>query len=111
MKNQENNDQIFDRLNRITYQTGKNVFDLSSPETHKVNILPDHRISRGNFQPHPSVPRTFLAHPTTIRALKKDIFMAGDNFIDLQQIIFCKSCKTKLDVQFWNFCPYCEGPF
>lgn len=79
-------------------------------ETFKVNIIPDKGIKRGLFVPTLN-PNEYKAHPVTIRAMRKEIFMGAEDFVDLEHIKICESCKTELDVQFWHFCPFCEAPF
>ena len=83
----------------------------SSPEISKVKLVHDKTVTPGNFKQSQIDPQTYYAHPLTIRAVKKDIFMAGDGFEDLEEIITCEGCKRKLDKQFWHFCPHCEKGF
>jgi hypothetical protein len=78
-------------------------------ETSQVDIRPDKDVTLGKFRPDPQNPSGYIAHPTTIRAMKKDIFMAGEGFEDLEMHYRCYSCHTTLDLQFWNFCPFCEA--
>jgi hypothetical protein len=79
-------------------------------EKYEVNIKPDSTIARGKFIPTLN-PREYKAHPVTIQAMRKEIFMGEEDFVDLECIIQCESCKTELDVQFWHFCPFCEASF
>jgi hypothetical protein len=81
-------------------------------EDISVKINPDKSVSPGMFKPHPILIGTYSAHPVTIAAMKKDIFVAGEEmFADLENIIVCEGCKRELDTQFWHFCPYCERKF
>ena len=78
-------------------------------EQAQVRLLTDDTVAPAKFKPHPSMPNTYFASILTIRAVKKDLFMAGSGFEDLEQLTICCSCGQKLDKQFWSFCPYCEG--
>lgn len=96
-----------------TYGNAANLplFETDYHETHKVNIIPDKSVAPAMFIPDKLDPKKFRAHPTTIRAMRKDLFMGGEDFVDLECLITCASCKTELDLQFWQFCPYCEASF
>lgn len=109
-KSNTDNLQKFELLKGIRNAIEQPHFDLNQQETFKVNIKPDERIARSLFKPHPFEPECYLAHPVTIRALKKDIFAAGNElFEDLEDLVTCSSCKEQLDRQFWWFCPHCES--
>lgn len=87
-------------------------FFIDDPTEVKVQIRPDKAVSPGKFLNDPIIPGGFKAHPTTIRAMRKDIFVGTTEvFDDLEFLINCASCKTELDLQFWHFCPYCEASF
>jgi hypothetical protein len=96
-----------------TYQNAGNLplFETDYHETHQVHIIPDKSVSPAAFVPDPIDPKKFRAHPTTIKAMRKDLFMGGEDFVDLECLITCASCKRQLDLQFWHFCPYCEASF
>ena len=103
----------FDKLK--TYKNAANLPQFATNlqkelhEQYKINIKPDVSVARGAFIPHPLLPNEYRAHPITIRAMRKEIFMGGDDFVDLECLYTCASCKTQIDVQFWYFCPYCEA--
>jgi len=78
-------------------------------EQSQVQLKSDTSISPSKFKKHPILLNTYLAHPTTIKALKKDIFTVGEDFEDLENIIECSCCNRQIDAQFWIFCPYCEA--
>lgn len=100
----------FDKLK--TYKNAANLPQFSDlQEQYKVSIKPDKTVARGAFIPNLLLPNEYRAHPITIRAMRKEIFMGGDDFIDLECLYTCASCKTQIDVQFWHFCPYCEASF
>ncbi|MFA6237489.1 MAG: hypothetical protein WC635_09205 [Bacteriovorax sp.] len=96
-----------------TYKNAANLplFNEDYHESYKVQILPDKSIERAKFIPDPLRPKVFRAHPVTIRAMRKDLFMGGDDFIDLECLIHCASCKQQIDLQFWEVCPFCEASF
>lgn len=96
-----------------SYQNAGNLplFQTDYHETHQVNITPDKNVPPASFIPDLLNPKKFRAHPVTIRAMRKDLFMGGEDFVDLECLITCASCKKQLDLQFWQFCPYCEASF
>ena len=87
------------------------LFEKDYHETYQVKITPDTSIARANFIPDPIKPNEFRAHPVTIRAMRKELFMGGEDFVDLECLRRCASCNTEIDLQFWHFCPYCEASF
>lgn len=96
-----------------TYNNASNLplFQTDYHETHQVNITPDKSVAPAAFIPDLLDPRKFRAHPVTIKAMRKELFMGGEDFVDLEHLITCASCKKQLDLQFWQFCPYCEASF
>lgn len=84
-------------------------FDLNSPQVTQFRLIPNHEIARAQFVPIPQRPGEYFAHPITIRAIRKDITMGGEEFVDLECLYHCPSCKNQIDVQFWQFCPFCEA--
>ena len=50
------------------------------PQNSKAHLKSDSSISPGKFKPHPSLCQVYLAHPITIKALKKDILLGGEDF-------------------------------
>lgn len=101
----------FDKLKSYKNSIDQPLFATNLQENYNVNIKPDTSVAQGLFIPHKLIPNEFRAHPITIRAMRKEIFMGGDEFLDLECLYTCTSCKTQLDVQFWHFCPYCEASF
>ena len=100
-----------EKLKRAKNAAGKAQFSPDYEEV-KVQINPDENISPGMFKPDFLRPGHYKAHPTTIRAMRKEIFSAGsDEFLDLEKSYICISCNKTLDLQFWTFCPYCEAQF
>jgi hypothetical protein len=99
------------KLSSYTNAFNTQLFETDYHETHQVNIIPDKTISPASFIPDSLNPKKFRAHPVTIKAMRKELFMGGEDFVDLECLITCASCKTEVDVQFWHFCPYCEASF
>lgn len=104
----------YEHLKGLTNAAGRPLLDTSSQaeEEYDVAIRADKTVSPAMFAPDPLRPGFFKAHPTTIKAMRKDIFVAGDEGLeDLEEWVVCNSCKKELDKQFWIFCPYCESSF
>ncbi len=104
-------DDKIKQLKQASWYKEKAFYDLNARQDFSVQILPDKTIGHGMFRQHTQNPNTYMAHPTTIKALKKDIFLAGSSFEEFEEIIQCESCKKELDKQFWHFCPFCESQF
>ena len=111
-KRNPDTDAFYQKLMSATNAIGANHFTPQAEEEVKVNIRPDDKISPGMFKPDPLNPGHYKAHSVTIRAMSKDLFVAGsDEFLDLEKPYTCQKCRQNLDLQFWTFCPYCEAPF
>ncbi len=82
-----------------------------SPHYQEVNIQirANESVGPGIFKPDPLIPGGWIAHPQTIKAVRKDIFMGEDGFEELEILYQCISCKKTIDLQFWIHCPYCES--
>lgn len=111
LKNQNNLNFSREQLKSLTNAGNLPLLDINSPQNYVVQIIPDGTIERAKFLPIENSVNQYKAHPVTIRAMKKDLFLAGEDFIDLECIIECKSCREKIDLQFWLFCPFCESNF
>jgi hypothetical protein len=99
-------------LMRNKNAAGLPLFQARPDQEVRVDIVPDKSVAIAKFLPHDHIPGHFKAHPTTIAAMRKDIFVAGDEeFKDLEKIVNCSGCQKKLDQQFWIFCPHCESKF
>ncbi|AYF44784.1 MULTISPECIES: hypothetical protein [Halobacteriovorax] len=103
----------FELLKNERNIAGRAMYEKRPSQEVKVQIYPDKSVSPAKFIPNQSMPGTFRAHPTTIAAMRSDLFanMHDEAFEELSAIITCSSCKTQIDQQFWKFCPYCEAPF
>ena len=103
-------DKIYETLKKLTNSVGTPLLNMQGPAEYEVQIRPDTTVSQGKFLPDPLRVGSYKAHPITIKAMRKDLFVAGaDEFSDLQQMVVCSSCQTQLDLQFWLFCPFCEA--
>ena len=111
LKHQHDPNSQLDKLKTYKNAANTQLFETDYHETHQVNIIPDKSIAPALFIPDKLDPKKFRAHPVTIRAMRKDLFMGGEDFVDLECLITCASCKTEVDIQFWHFCPYCEASF
>ena len=98
-----------DRIKNLTHGNSTPTVSLQEHEDIKINIRPNKEIAPALFKPDPLIPGGHIAHPTTIRAMRKEIFCTGFD-VDLnEKLIICHSCKQELDLQFWHFCPFCEA--
>ncbi len=104
-------EKMYESLSKVLDATNRPLFGKQAEAESEVKILPDKSISPGKFLPHPLVPGAYKAHPQTIAAVRKDIFMGGEGFEDLEEMTQCKGCNKALDKQFWVFCPFCGAEF
>ncbi|MBC7713887.1 MAG: hypothetical protein H7177_11140 [Rhizobacter sp.] len=111
LQNQHDPHSQLVKLKSYTNIANTQLFETDYHETHQVNIIPDMSISPAQFIPDKLDSKKFRAHPVTIKAMRKELFMGGEDFIDLECLLTCASCKIEIDVQFWHFCPYCEASF
>lgn len=101
-------DAKFEKIKQENWEGQKRVFS-DSPTNTQIQILPDRCVSPGNFRPSAAMVGVYHAHPTTIKALKKELWIAGEEVEFFTQLVECQGCKRQLDIQFWHFCPYCEN--
>ncbi len=81
----------------------------SHSQDRTVALRADETVSPGKFRPDPLLPGGWIANSLTIRAVRPDIFVAGD----LDQLALerpCGGCGQILDLQFWRLCPHCARP-
>ena len=103
--------KILKQLESAKNAVNKPHFQTQNIQETEVQIRADKSVSLGKFLPDPAMVGHYRAHPITIRAMKKNIFAAGnDLFFELEKPYQCK-CGQNLDMQFWHFCPYCEAEF
>ena len=104
--------QDYLKLMKATNLAQKPMFNRHSGEEIKTQIRPNKEVSPGKFKADPLHKGSYMAHPTTIKAMRKDLFVAGQElFIDLEDKVICSSCSSEIDRQFWLFCPFCEAKF
>ncbi len=108
MKNPFDLNQTLEHIQSIKNAVDAPCFNTNRPTEYKINIRPSESVSRGMFKSDPLLPGGHIAHPATIRAMRQDLFILGDDFVDLEVLYTCESCKKVLDLQFWQACPYCE---
>jgi len=101
-------EKLFEQIQPLKNAANRPLVDLSSPQEIKINIRPDTKVPPAKFLPDPLLPGGWKAHPTTILAMRKDIFVVGDGLDDLETLYEC-TCGQKIDLQFWIYCPYCES--
>ena len=99
---------IYQKLRTLQNAATKPLVNEQHQEK-QIRLLPDESISPSKFKQSQLDPSIYYATPLTISAVKKDLFLVGDGFEDLEDIKECSDCSRKLDAQFWKFCPYCEG--
>lgn len=112
MTDQNEPNKLLEKLKQATNAAGKNHFNFTATDDIQVNLRPDTTVQPAMFIPDPLLPGCYKAHPVTLRALRKDIFAAGNElFEDLEDLTTCETCQQIIDRQFWHFCPFCEAKF
>ena len=102
---------LYQKLENVKNAADQQHFAINRPETIKVSIRVDNKITPSKFISDPLIPGGYKAHESTIRAMRADLFAAGDDlFEDLQHVYKC-DCGETVDIQFWKFCPHCERNF
>ena len=104
-------DLINDIFKRITSLRNSANMPLTSsnPVEKKIRLVRDESVAPSKFKQSKVDPCIYYASQLTISAVKKDLFMVGNDFEDLEEIKECVDCKREIDAQFWKFCPFCEG--
>ena len=106
----ESLEKKLERIRQANWEWQKPYYQKQSQDA-AIQLRLDPSVARGKFRPHPQDPKIHLAHPTTIRALKKNIILGGDDFLEFEEIRACGQCQKEEDQQFWHFCPHCESPW
>ena len=104
-KNIEFNKKVLNVIENELDLAGNKAYNLSNQEKYDVNIIPDKSVKAAMFLPIGE--NQYKAHPDTIQAMKKDIFVTSETYIEHKMLIKCKSCNCEIDMQYWNACPYC----
>ena len=107
MKKKDLNPEYFhQKLNAANWEKKLPYFSEKHQEV-KVQIRANNSVEPATFKPDPLIPGGWIAHPETIRALRKDIFLGDEDFGELEILYKCVGCNKTIDVQFWILCPYC----
>ena len=85
---------------------GLPAYDLHAPVELKVQLRVDEKVGPAMFKPDPLIPGGYLANSLTLRAMRPDLFVLGDDTDDLSVTFNC-TCGREFDLQFWKLCPYC----
>ena len=103
--------RTLEKINSIENMVDRPMYRLDREEKHEIEIKIDNKVAHGMFVPSKKHPGLWYASEQTFRAMKKDLFATGGNLDEIAEPYQCHSCKTDLDKQFWNFCPYCGTKF
>lgn len=103
--------QIFEEIQKMTNAIDTQLLDIHQPDEIKLNIRADKTMAIGLFKPDPFLLSGFVAHPDTIRAMRKDIFVTDPELLDRSILINCDGCQQPLDCQYWHYCPFCGESF
>ncbi len=104
------NEQIIERIKRETNFNGTPAFETNRHQNIQVSMRVDDKVEPGKFVKDPLVFNGYKACYSTLKALRRDIFITGE-FSEMSDDYTCEKCKKLLDLQFWLCCPYCEEPF
>lgn len=102
---------LHEKIKNMLIGGEKRIYNIDSPQEYKIKIRPNKKVSPAKFLPDPLIPGGYIAHPDTIRAMRKDILIAGEDLDENELIYECQGCHNQLDLQFWLFCPYCGKAF
>lgn len=102
--------RVLEKIKSIDNMVNSPLYNTDKSEEFEIHIEVDNRVEHGLFKPNPKRPGGYLASAQTYRAMKKNIFTVSDPD-ELKMPYQCLSCKTDLDKQFWEFCPYCGEKF
>ncbi len=108
------NELLYQRFAQDNWENQKAAYRMDQQEEIKVQFRPHNDVSIGMFKIDPLLPAVYLAHPQTLRALRRDLFVGLDDEERLERFSFahhCESCHQLVDLQFWLHCPFCEKAF
>jgi len=103
--------QTLKRIDAMKSAIDTPLFKQDEKEEFKIDIKIDNSLPHGQFFPSKIYPGQWRATAQTYKAMKKNIFALGEDLDELKEDYSCQSCKTSLDKQFWNFCPFCGERF
>jgi hypothetical protein len=97
----------FNDIKNANIEGKHKVYNHELPENHKLELKPDENVRTGLFKPVPGQSHTFTAHPLTIKAIRKDLFVSDLEFEDYSLELECSKCSNAYDLQFYRQCPHC----
>ena len=103
--------RTLEKINSIENMVDRPMYQIDKEEKYQIEIKVDNSVAHGVFIPSKVFPGQWRASEQTFRAMKKDLFATGGNLDEIAEPYTCDSCQTKLDKQFWYFCPYCGSQF
>jgi hypothetical protein len=104
-------DQLKQVIGILESAVGSQAYDVHNFQDTKFEIRGDEKVTPGKFRNDPLIPGGYVAHPLTIRAMRKNILMAGNDLNETAIPYQCHQCSEDLDAQFWHFCPICGTLF
>ena len=99
---------IFEKIKSLRNSANLPLTD-NKPIEKNIRLIRDDSVAPSKFKQSRIDPYIYYASQLTISAVKKDLFMVGNDFEDLEDIKECVDCKREIDTQFWKLCPFCEG--
>lgn len=103
--------KTLEQIKKMKSAVDTQLFKTDQEETLQFKVHIDNSLPHGKFFPFEDKPNEWKASEQTFKAMKKNIFALGDSVDELSQPYTCFSCKSSLDKQFWNFCPFCGERF
>lgn len=100
-------DEFFQDPNAVKKQIDRFGDFQDRSQDIQVALRVDENVSPGMFRPDPLVSGGYIANSLTLRAVRPDIFVAGQDLEELAVPVPCGRCSRPLDRQFWRLCPYC----
>ncbi|RLA64836.1 MAG: hypothetical protein DRQ88_10365 [Epsilonproteobacteria bacterium] len=107
MKKKDLNSEYFHKKIMGATWEGVKPFYSDEHEDIQIKIRPNKDVPQAIFKPDPIIPGGWIAHPDTIKSMKKELLIGGTEFIDTEVLYQCIGCNKVLDAQFWIHCPYC----
>ena len=111
MDNIEKARKTLEKIKKMKTAVDTQLFKVDQQEEFQFKVHIDESLPHGKFFPFEAKTNQWKATSQTYKAMKKNIFALGESVEELIEPYTCLSCKTKLDKQFWNFCPFCGERF
>jgi len=99
--------KILEDLKKEQSKAQQPLWNLDTPQDVQVRLRVDEKVSPAKFKPDPLIPGGYIANSLTLRAMKPNLFVAGNDLDQLSHIHHC-ACGQEWDQQFWKFCPFCS---